>query len=201
MTSDTVLFAGVDISPGRRPITIAALDKDLNIVSLAEWTVPEAVASLEESDTHLIVINTSRTRSGQILSADFRREIARAGFSSFSFNPYAREQSRHQWLATNAQECYRAFRSKVLPHRTLEGRIQRSLILYEEGLQIKDPMDYYEEVTRHKLIQGDLPDENIYSPKQLGALISAYAAWLAINRPEDVLIQGETILPKLTENA
>jgi hypothetical protein len=35
-----------------------------------------------------------------------------------------------------------------LPRRTLEGRLQRSAILYEQGLQIRDPVEIFEEITR-----------------------------------------------------
>jgi len=74
------------------------------------------------------------------------------------------------------------------------------LILYEEGVQIPDPMDFFEEITRHKLIQGTLPDESIPSQKQLDALIVAYTAWLAAVHPRRVMVQGEFLLPVVIED-
>ena len=41
---------------------------------------------------------------------------------------------------------------KLLSRRTLEGRIQRALVLYDQGLQINDPMEFFEEITRYRLI-------------------------------------------------
>jgi hypothetical protein len=99
------------------------------------------------------------------------------------------------WVASNANECYRVFQPELLSRRTLEGRIQRGLILYEEGLQIPDPMDFFEEITRYKLMQGSLPTEGLNSPGQLDALVMSYVAWLAGNPSERVMIKGDLFLP------
>jgi hypothetical protein len=83
---------------------------------------------------------------------------------------------------------------------TLEGRLQRQLALYERGLGIKDPMVFFEEITRHRLVKGILPLEVIYTPEQLDALVAAYTAYVAANKPEDVLFigakeEGSILLP------
>ena len=44
-----------------------------------------------------------------------------------------------------------------LARLSLEGRLQRQIILYEQGLRIKDPMDFFEEITRYKLAKGIWP--------------------------------------------
>ncbi|MGZ9226270.1 MAG: hypothetical protein ACXW4M_12030, partial [Anaerolineales bacterium] len=74
-------------------------------------------------------------------------------------------------------------------------RIQRALVLYDQGLQINDPMEFFEEITRYKLIQGILPLENLYASKELDALVAAYIAWMTVNKPGQFIIQGEFILP------
>ena len=195
LKSDASIFTGIDVTSGRKPVTFAALDDHLNILILADWTIPEAVACLVENESAVVVIDRPGSTAGQPVYSDFRKQIVHNGFHRFS-----KKDGSHQWIETNAQDCYRALQPKLLPNRTLEGRIQRGLILYDEGLQIKDPMDYYEEITRHKLMQAELPHEDIFSTKQLDALISAYVAWLAVHRPEDIVIRGEIILPRITEN-
>jgi hypothetical protein len=99
-------------------------------------------------------------------------------------------------VETNAQDCYHALiGKKPFPRRTLEGRLQRSAVLYEQGLQITDPIEVFEEITRYKLVQGILPLEDIYAPTELDALIAAYLAWLAANRPGQIVLKGEFALP------
>ncbi len=77
------------------------------------------------------------------------------------------------------------------PKSTLEGRLQRQLVLYERGLRIPDPMELFEEITRHKLLNGVLPLENIFSSAELDALGAAYTAWLVHNEPKNVLAVGD----------
>jgi hypothetical protein len=48
MASDIDIFAGVDISPGRKPITFAALDEGLEIGMLSQWDVSELIVCLKE---------------------------------------------------------------------------------------------------------------------------------------------------------
>ncbi len=69
------------------------------------------------------------------------------------------------------------------PALTLEGRLQRQLVLHDEKLPVADPMDFFEEVTRFKLLKGILPVKDIYSPAELNALLAAYTANLAVYDP------------------
>jgi predicted RNase H-like nuclease len=61
-------------------------------------------------------------------------------------------------------------------------------------------MGFFEEITRFKLMRGILPTDILYSPEQLDVLATAYTAWLAIHRPEEVTVlgdrsEGQMILP------
>jgi hypothetical protein len=56
-------------------------------------------------------------------------------------------------------------------------------------------MEFFEEVTRYKLLQGILPSEHIYLSKELDALLAAYLAWMTVNRPQQLTSQGDFILP------
>ena len=58
-------------------------------------------------------------------------------------------------------------------------------------------MDFFEEITRHKLIQGTLPLENLYSTKELDALAASYVAWMLVNKPNELRFtsdQCETVV-------
>lgn len=195
MASDQPLFAGIDISTGRKPFTVAVLGDGLDILAMETEGIAEVLSLLKEYEQLSLAIHLPTSRVGLEFYADFRKKLGQAGFK-----PFAKRDGELQWCETRAEECFRAFQPKLLPRRTLDGRIQRALILYEEGLQFDDPMDYYEEITRHKLLQGILPAETIYSIRQLDALAAAYIAWMAENRPGQVVIRGELILPKVMES-
>ena len=67
---------------------------------------------------------------------------------------------------------------------TLEGRLQRQLVLHGEKMPLSDPMDFFEELTRFKLLKGILPVKELYSQAELNALMAAYTAWLTMNMPD-----------------
>jgi hypothetical protein len=121
--------------------------------------------------------------------------------SSIGFTLYGRDGEGCQFLETHPFACFCVLAESILfPKPTLEGRLQRQLILVDKGLRIKDAMDFFEEVTRFKLIKGILPTHVLYSPEQLDVLVAAYVAWLAAHHPEQVIKvgdkdEGQIILP------
>jgi predicted RNase H-like nuclease len=52
-------------------------------------------------------------------------------------------------------------------------------------------MDFFEEITRHKLLQGFLPMEIVYAPEELDTLMAAYMAWRVINCPQETILVGD----------
>ena len=190
MTSDSIIFAGVELSSGRKPVTFAGLDEDLN-VRLEKWDGSEVLSCLQEYENCILAINLPTAKHGQEMYADLKRKFIQAGFK-----PFSHKSSPKQSMETNAQDCFHALSGhKLFPRRALEGRLQRSAILYEQGLQITDPVDMFEEITRYKLIQGILPLEKLPSANELDALVAAYLAWLSINRPGQTVPKGEFVLP------
>jgi len=190
MTFDHIIFAGVDISSGRTPVTFAALDADLKVLALEKRGVPETISYLKEYESVLLAVSSTAQKREQTKYLDFREKIAQAGFEPFSM-----KSSTFQWIEMDAQDCFRTLvGQKPLSRRSLEGQIQRALILYDEGLQINDPMDFFEEITRHKLMQGILPLENIYSSKQLDALVAAHLAWMTTHRSGQIEMALENIV-------
>ena len=77
------------------------------------------------------------------------------------------------------------------PKTSLEGRLQRQLKLYAQGLEITDPMRFFEEITRYRIMQGILPLEGLYSTHELDALVAAYTAWTAKTHPERITLLGD----------
>ena len=74
---------------------------------------------------------------------------------------------------------------------SLEGRIQRQLALQEERVNVPDAMEFFEEVTRHKLLSGKLPEANVLPASELNALAAAFTAWSAYTNPTTVTRLGD----------
>ena len=191
MPSNAIMYAGIEFSSGRQPVTFARLDDGLNAIVLEKWDTAEVLSYLQDYETSILVINIPTTKRGREVYADLRKKAVQAGYKAFL---ETREPKR--WLETDAQDCFRALGGyKLLPHRALEGRLQRTAILYEHGLQLTDPVDMFEEITRYKLIQGILPLDNLPSSRELDALVAAYLAWMSLNRPARIAATGEFVLP------
>ena len=73
---------------------------------------------------------------------------------------------------------------------SLEGRLQRQLVLHSQGLDIPDPMRFFEEITRYRIIKGMLPLEVLYEARKLDALAAAFTAWVAATAPSEVTLLG-----------
>lgn len=75
--------------------------------------------------------------------------------------------------------------------QTLEGRLQRQLVLYREGLDIPDPLKALEEITRHHLLSGELPLHGLLTHDELDALVAAYTAYLVACKPQRTAQVGD----------
>jgi len=103
----------------------------------------------------------------------------------FGYQAYPQREVERQFIEVYPHASYTALLGVVpFTKRNLEGRLQRQLILFERGINLPDPMRFFEEITRHKLINGILPLENLYSYSELDSLVAAYTAWLVGNHPE-----------------
>jgi hypothetical protein len=77
------------------------------------------------------------------------------------------------------------------PKHSLEGRLQRQLVLHEKGINVFDPMRIFEEITRHRLLKGILPTEGLCSAGELDAIVGAFTAWMAVSNPDQVVALGD----------
>lgn len=124
------------------------------------------------------------------------RRLAQIGYC-----PYPAENAPLQWLEVYPHAGFCALLGITpFPKHSLEGRIQRQLALEDAEVHVPDAMELFEEITRHRLLQGKLPLNNLYTPAELDALLGAYTAWLAANRPAEVTLighseEGQVVLP------
>jgi hypothetical protein len=125
------------------------------------------------------------------------------GLNGFQFWPFP--NSRYQMIETNADAAFGSLLGvKPFSANTLEGRIQRQLLLQSKGIPVDNAMEFFEEITRHRLLSGKLPDEKILPPSHLNALMAAFTAWTVLNRPAEYSRVGEPdegviILPTLSK--
>jgi hypothetical protein len=111
------------------------------------------------------------------------------------------QSAAHRYLETQAEVAFWSLLGSLpLDHGSLESRLQRQLVLYLNDLPVADPMEFFEEITRHRLLQGNLPLKKVCSGSELDAMAAALTAWLADNRPARVkrigdAKEGEIFLP------
>jgi hypothetical protein len=88
--------------------------------------------------------------------------------------------------------CYCAWLERVpLPKHSLEGRLQRQVVLHGLGVEVPDAMRFVKELTRQRLLDGALPIEHLHHPAELDALAAAQTAWMAANQAEMITLLGD----------
>lgn len=124
--------------------------------------------------------------------------------AELGYSVYSQSETARQYLEVYPHACFAVLLGRLpLPKHTLEGRLQRQLVLYEQKVHIPDPMMVFEEFTRHRLLQGILPIDDLYRAEELDALVAAYVAWMAANQPDQVTLigdprEGQIVLPAAT---
>jgi hypothetical protein len=117
------------------------------------------------------------------------------------YHPYPSPEYALQWLEVYPHASYCALLGHVPhPKHTLEGRLQRQLILFQKKVTLPDPMEFVSNLTTQNLLQADLPMDQLYSQGELDALVAAYTAWQAANHPDQTTTlgdasEGQVILP------
>jgi hypothetical protein len=88
------------------------------------------------------------------------------------------------WLADDAPG------GVLLPAGSLHGRMQRQMLLYRLDLPVPDPMNYFEEITRFRILQGATPQDIILPAPALASLAAAFMARQAAREPEFLTLLG-----------
>lgn len=108
------------------------------------------------------------------------------------YKPYPTQDAALQWLEVYPHASYCTLLGRVpLPKDSLEGRIQRQLVLYQQKIGLPDPLELLKGITPQHLLEGTWPLENLYSQGELDALVAAYTAWQAANHPKQVTALGD----------
>jgi len=108
------------------------------------------------------------------------------------FNEFPAEDHKMQMLEVYPHAAFTTLLKKIpFLKKTLEGRLQRQLLLHSLSVGVPDPMRLFEEITRYKIIQGQLPLDDLYNVEELEALIAAYTAWKAASEPDEITLVGE----------
>jgi hypothetical protein len=111
------------------------------------------------------------------------------GYHPFSAETTGEEAvpAARRWMEAQADAGFWSLLGiNPLPAGTLEGRIQRQLVLADENLDVPDAMEFFEEITRFKLLKGNLPMKYVLAQGEINAWLAAHTAWLATNEPERV---------------
>jgi predicted nuclease with RNAse H fold len=82
--------------------------------------------------------------------------------------------------------------------RTLEGRLQRQLVLHLEGLGVANPEKILKGIHREHLLRSQLPLDGLQTPPELDTLVNAYTAYLAITKPERTIQVGDKVEGQIT---
>ena len=245
MQTAPLSFVGVDPTAGRDPFTIAALDQDRKLITLAAGDINDVLAFLNEQNAFVVAVNApprpnhglvrqnlekQKLAPGQLRGSDMRQaesELRQRGifvlptparveacpawmqmgfdlfrrFKEAGFKQYSSEKASKQWLETHPHAAFCTLLGQIpLPKPTLEGRLQRQIALYEQGIGIIDPMEFFEEITRHKLLHGTFPMELVYASEELDTLMAAYMAYCVVNCPQETMLignqqEGQIVLP------
>jgi predicted nuclease with RNAse H fold len=114
--------------------------------------------------------------------------------SSIGFTHFVAGESRtdRMMIEVHPHACFAALLGRrPFLKGTLEGRLQRQLVLYVEGFEVPNPVHVLEEITRHHLLTGDLPLSGLHDHDQLDALMAAYTAYLVGIKPARVSQVGD----------
>jgi hypothetical protein len=108
------------------------------------------------------------------------------------YEVYPQANTARQFFECQGEAAYwNLLGHEPLKKDSLEGNIQRQLVLGICGLPVPDAMLFFEEITRHRILHNRLPLEELYSGAELNTLAAAYCAWLAGNQPERLESVGQ----------
>jgi predicted nuclease with RNAse H fold len=242
------VFIGIDPTAGRRPMSFAVLNDDLDLLQRGLGSLeavldvvrayPAAVGAVDapQSPNAGHMKDPARRQSyglppDSLKWANFKvceYELRRRGLKLY--NTPGEEATAPTWMQTGFKlyaalraEGYQVYRPgqaapkqylEVHPHATyatllghlplrkdsLEGRMQRQILLFRENVDVPDPMQVLEEITRHHLLEGQLNLPTLFTHDDLDALASAYTAYIAFRHVDRVTCvgdetEGQIILP------
>ena len=107
--------------------------------------------------------------------------------TSYHYQPYPTDNAPRQLLETQADALFHILTGQApVDVKTLEGRLQRQLMLFDQKLPVSDPMELFEEITRYRLLHGELSINHVLSGGELNALSAAHVAWMAVHQADQL---------------
>lgn len=219
MLSQTAVFIGIEPGSGRKPCAMMVLDENQRIQAQGRGNLADALAYAAGVSSALVAVNApARLSSGlparavekdllaqgawiyqtpaalDACPAALRRGLELHGrLAEMGYLPFPAEDSPRKKLEAPAEAAFWSLLGqRPFEAQTLEGRLQRQLALADAGISVPDAMDFFEEITRHRLLRGMLPLENVFLPEELNALVCAHTAWRAAIHPESLRLAGES---------
>lgn len=108
------------------------------------------------------------------------------------FQSYPTPEATMQWLEVYPHASYCTLLGHVpLAKRSLEGRLQRQLVLHRHQVGLPDPMEVVKRLDARHILQGSLPTSKLYTTGELDALVAAYTAWQAASHPTEITLLGD----------
>ncbi len=232
MPTQPAVFIGIEPGFGRKACVLIVLDDTQHIQAQGRGDLADALAFAAGVGNALVAVNgpaqpcrgpgTGRAVEKELLAQGawiyqthpsledcppaLRRGLEiHQRLAALGYHPYPAADEQRQVLETPAEAGYWALLGqRPFEHQTLEGRLQRQLVLSDAGLPVPDAMDFFEEITRHWLLRGQLPLDHIYLPEELNALLCAHLAWRAAHKPEGLRLlgdpdEGQIVLPVPTQ--
>lgn len=145
---------------------------------------------LRRRNIRLVNTATLERIAADWLQTGFRlyRRLEEMGFSYFRIGG---QPARQLMLEVHPHAGYSTLlKRQPFPKESLEGRLQRQLVLFLEGVEIPNPMLCLEEITRHHLLRGELPLTELFEPEHLDALLAAYTGYLVGTSTDQVTQVG-----------
>lgn len=111
--------------------------------------------------------------------------LLETGFRQFG------DEGEKVFLEVPSETAFWSFECKPLfTEESFIGQIQRQIMLLELGIDLPDPMDFFEELTRFKLLTGNAPLEMILETPSLNAWINAFTALQLHKNPSRITQLG-----------
>lgn len=185
MIVSEMIYLGIEISSGPRPLVYAGIDQDLNILLLEHYCLSQVLSHWECNKNIMLAVNASfrdkptSNENETMVFNDLEKEITQAGFQ-----PYLSNHAYRQWVETFPPDCFESLSGQtLLPHNTMRGRVQRAEVLHEQGLRINATRNSFRGAENSVV---NMTRTEFYTAAELDALLAASIAWMLINRPVNI---------------
>lgn len=219
MPAQSPVFIGIEPGSGHQTCTLFVLDEDQRIQAQGNGELADALSFAAGVSNGIVAVNGPAQLASEPGGRAVEKELFTQGagiyktpttldrclpasrrglelhrrLAGMGYLPYSAGDAPRQVLEAPAEAAFWSLLGqRPLEHGTLEGRLQRQLALADAGLPVPDAMDFFEEITRHRLLRGLLPLEKIFLPEELNALMCAHVAWRAVHHPESLRLLGES---------